>query len=171
VDWKARLTDHDAGVVAAGFGHTGEIDVISVLDRMSRLPPKLSDAAAYALFSGIGLMFSDWIARSSQPWLNQVLDRREAAKPLLQSIYRISYMLGFLIPMLGLVLVTGVVMIYRGGWRLIGDVACASEPLPKHFRNFLRVVLLLLGWVMAAIAIKLAIVIAQGLPIIIYEEY
>jgi hypothetical protein len=145
--------------------------VISVLDRMSRLPPKLSDAAAYALFSGIGLMFSDWITRSSQPFLNQIFDRGEAAKSLLQSIYRISYMLGFLIPMLSLVLVTGVVMIVRSGWRLIGDTVMASEPLPSHFRNFLRVILLLLGWMMAAIAIKLAIVVAQDLPLIIYYNF
>jgi hypothetical protein len=137
---------------------------------MSRFPPKLSDAVAYALFSGIGLAMSDWIARSSQPFLNQVLDRGEAAKTLLQSIYRISYMLGFLIPMLSLVLVTGVVMIFRSGWRLIGDAVMASAPLPRHFRNFSRVILLLLGWMMAAIAIKLAIVVAQGLPLIIYDN-
>jgi hypothetical protein len=138
---------------------------------MFRLPPKLSDAAAYALFSGIGLMFSDWIARSSQPFLNQIFDRGEAAKPFLQSIYRISYMLGFLIPMLSLVLVTGVVMIFRSGWRLVGDAVMASEPLPIYFRNFLRVILLLLGWMMAVIAIKLAIVVAQGLPLITYDNF
>jgi hypothetical protein len=137
---------------------------------MSRLPPKLSDAAAYALFSGIGWMLSDWIARSSQLFLNQIFVQGEAAESLLQSIYRISYMLGFLIPMLSLVLVTGVVMIFRSGWRLIGDAVMASAPLPSHFCNFLRVILLLLGWMMAAIAIKLAIVVAQGLPLITYDN-